>query len=497
MPVFTDQINQCTLHRKYHAVGRTMLFYPVMMAFLRTMKYMTMKKLVILIALLAVSGQAAHAQLNGAYTQRLNDVFDSVCNRFNIKGATAAIVVPGQGIWERAHGISHPGTPITKDMYMGIGSNTKTYFAALMLKLQEQGKLDLDDTIGQWIQHQHVPGSITIRQLLNHTSGLYSYTSNPDINNYILADFTKVWPPDSVLNLVKAPLAAPGGAWNYSNTNYLLAGLIIRSVTGKTMQQALRDEILTPQGLNETYFFPQETPPGTIPHSWSANLNGSVHEDMVAVHNYSHNAMFSLASSAGAIMATAKDNALFWDKLMSGQILNSSSMTEFETLVPISMGQGYGLGVFKLNSFNGRAIVSHGGTNIGFINENIHEKASGVSITMLTNQDSISNSILLGGCIAALHKVTIQYTDVAEFEHPNTQLLVYPNPARNLLKIAVTNNNVEQLMVYDMAGRMVLNTVLHNGENQVSLAEISSGTYILTATKEARTIHRQTIRVVK
>ena len=74
---------------------------------------------------------------------------------------------------------------------------------------------------------------------------------------------------------------------------------------------------------------------------------------------------------------------------------------------------------------------------------------------------------------------------------------MFPNPARNLLKIAVTNNNVEQLMVYDMAGRMVLNTVLHNGENQVSLAEISSGTYILTATKEARTIHRQTIRVVK
>src|SRR5690606_24465461 len=131
------------------------------------------------------------------------------------------------------------------------------------------------------------------------------------------------------------------------------------------------------------------------PHSWSANLNGSVHEDLVAVNNYSHNAMFSLASSAGAIMATAKDNALFWDKLMSGQILNSSSMAEFETLVPISMGQGYGLGVFKLNSFNGRTIVSHGGTNIGFINDNLHEKASGVSITMLTNQDSISNSILL------------------------------------------------------------------------------------------------------
>ncbi len=457
-----------------------------------------MKKLLILTVLSVCSWQVTDAQLNGAYTQRLNDVFDSVCNRFNLKGATAAIVVPGQGIWERAHGISHQGTPVTKDMYMGIGSNTKTYFAVLMLKLQEQGKLDLDDTIGQWIQHQHVPGNISIRQLLNHTSGLYSFTSNPDINNYILADFTRVWPPDSVLNLVKAPVAAPGGAWDYCNTNYLLAGLIIRSVTGKTMQQALRDEILTPQGLSETYLFPQETPPGVIPHSWSANLSGNgTHEDLVTVHSYSHNAMFSLASSAGAIMATAKDNALFWDKLMSGQILNSGSMAEFETLVPISMGQGYGLGMFKLNSFNGRTIVSHGGTNIGFINENLHEKVSGVSITMLTNQDSIGNNILLGYCIGALHKVTIQYTDVPEFENSNAQPVVYPNPARDFLKIAVNNKRAEQLMIYDMTGRMVLSTVLQNGENQVSITDINSGTYILTVTNEERIIHRQTIQVVK
>ncbi|HEY9176681.1 MAG TPA: serine hydrolase, partial [Flavipsychrobacter sp.] len=367
----------------------------------------------------------------------------------------------------------------------------------LLLKLQEQGKLDLDDTIGQWIQHQHVPGNITIRQLLNHTSGLYSYTSNPDMNNYILADFTRVWPPDSVLNLVKAPVAAPGGAWDYCNTNYLLAGLIVRSVTGKTMQQALRDEILTPQGLSETYFYPQETPPGTIPHSWSANLNGSVHEDLVAVHNYSHNAMFSLASSAGAIMATAKDNALFWDKLMSGQILNSGSMTEFETLVPIAAGQGYGLGVFKLNSFNGRPIVSHGGTNIGFINDNIHDKTSGVSIVMLTNQDSISNNMLLGYCIGALHKATIQYTNVDVIAHWEEDILVYPNPARDELNIDIAKGFADGAVMYDMLGRVVHSMPLQAGANRIGVGGFSSGTYILNAVKEDKTVHRQKIQVVQ
>src|SRR5690606_23387648 len=106
-----------------------------------------MKKLLFFFVLTIGFSCTAGAQLKSAYSQRLDDVFDSVSNRFKITGATAAIVVTGQGTWERAHGISHTGTPITKDMYLGLGSNNKTYFSVLMLKLQEQGHLDLDDTI--------------------------------------------------------------------------------------------------------------------------------------------------------------------------------------------------------------------------------------------------------------------------------------------------------------------------------------------------------------
>lgn len=455
-----------------------------------------MKRILLLSVIAIALVVQADAQLNYTYSKRLDDVMDSVCSRFKIRGASAAIVVPGEGIWERCYGISHAGVPVTGNMYLGIGSNTKTYFAVLMLKLQEQSKLDLDDTIGQWIQHPNIPGSITIRQLLNHTSGLYSYTSNPDVNNYILNDFTRIWPPDSILNLVKAPLAAPGGAWNYSNTNYAVAGLIIRSVTGKSAQQVLRDEILTPQGLNETYFYPFETPSGTIPHSWSANLNvNGIHQDLVAVHNYSHNAMFSLASTAGAIMATAKDNALFWDKLMSGKILNSASMAEFETTVPIAAGQGYGLGVFKINSFNARTVVTHGGTNIGFINDNINDKTNGVSITVLTNQDSISNSILLGNVIAALHKVTIQYTNVSDITYRHDNILVYPNPADKEFTIDITEHSGAQMALYDMTGRNVLAGPLQSGVNKISLPNISSGIYILNVMKEGKIVHRQKIQV--
>lgn len=454
-----------------------------------------MKKAILLLTILIVA-ISAQAQLNYVYKTRLNDVFDSVCNLYNIKGATAAIIVPNEGSWERAWGESHQGAPITTDMYMGIGSNTKTYTAVALLKLQEQGKLSLDDTIGKWISHQHVPGNITIRQLLNHTSGLYSFTNNNDINNYILPDYTKVWPIDSVMNLVKAPNDPPGTKWEYCNTNYTIAGIIIRAITGKSVHQSLRDIVLTPNNLNESFFFPQETPTGTIPHAWSNVLaSGSAMEDMIAVHNYSHNAFLSLASSAGAYVTTAKDNALFWDRLMNGNMLSSQSKTELLTLTSIGFGQGYGLGLFNLPNFNGRTIVSHGGTGFGFINENLHDKTSGVSITVLTNQDSISNSILLDKVIRALHKVTIRYTDVETVAGNSPAIMVYPNPAKDVVYIKLQQANTS-MSLFNMAGQQVHQQVLKQGDNMIKLPQLPSGSYLLNVKDKQQQIHTQTLQVV-
>lgn len=454
-----------------------------------------MRKICSLLILLTVIATQADAQLNYVYNKRLNEVFDSVCNKFNIKGATAAVVVPNEGIWERCHGVSHGNVAITSDVHMGIGSNTKTYVSALLLKLQEKGKLSLDDTIGTWIKNEpNIPGNITIRQMLNHTSGLYSFTFNPDINNYILPDYTKVWPPDSVINLVKAPTAAPGGPWDYCNTGYVIAGMIIRDVMGQPVYKTLRDELLTPHGLSETYFYPYETP-ANIPHTWSDVLSSGNMEDMMAVHNYSHNAFLSLAYTAGAIMATAKDNALFWDKLMSGQIINSSSLAEMETLVPVSSGQGYGLGIFELNGFNGRKVVSHGGTNFGFINDNIHDKTSGVTITVLTNQDSIHNGIILNYLIKAMHQVTMRYTGIEVADNNQGKVNIYPNPATDRLNINIQHADASAEM-YNITGQRVLAVPLTKGANTIPLPSVPSGSYYISIISEQGAIHRQTIQIV-
>ena len=452
-----------------------------------------MKKLLLLLTLFI--GINSYAQIGGLYNHRLNTVFDSVCNRYNIKGASAAIYIPGDGMWQRTYGVSHGTTPITSDMYLGIGSNTKTFTAVLMLKLQEQGKLDLDDTIGQWIQHPNIPGSITIRQLLNHTSGLYSFTNNSDINNFVVPPFTQIWSPDTVLTLVKAPVAAPGGSWDYCNTNYLVAGIIIRDVMGQPFEKTLRDEILTPYGLSETYFYPHEMPNGIIPHTWSSVLSsGNNMEDMMATYNYSHSAFLSLAYSAGGILSTARDNAMFWHLLVSGQMLNSTSMAELETLVPVAPGQGYGLGIFKLNNFNGRPIISHGGTNFGFINDNIADQTSNVSISVLTNQDSISNSFILGYVIKALHNVTIQYTAASDIDnHRNVQ--VYPNPAKGQFTINIPQNKKATATLYSITGQTVLQQQLTQEKTIVSIPDVASGTYLLRISEDGTPIYSQTLQV--
>jgi D-alanyl-D-alanine carboxypeptidase len=356
---------------------------------------------------------SAKAQIPSYFETKLQTVFDSICEKRKIKGASVAVYIPNMGNWKAAHGISKVGVPIDTDMIFGIGSNTKTFIAVALLKMQEEGLINLDDKISTWISHPHVNGNITIRQLLNHTSGIHSYTSNPLINDSLLSDFNRVWEPEEMMGLVQEPLFAPGASWGYSNTNYLIAGMIIRDVLQQPLSQTIKEKILDPIQISETYLFPEESVAGNIPNVWSRNftMTGKLF-DVTTDFNYSNTAMFSMAWAAGAIMSTAEANAMFWHKLVSGQMLNAASMEEFQQFINLNSSTRYGLGLFQLRNFNGRDVISHGGTNIGFINENIADPVSGVAISVLTNQDSISNNILLTQLVRALHKITIDIETV-------------------------------------------------------------------------------------
>jgi len=441
---------------------------------------------ILCLALLQIS--PVKAQLNPNFTSRLQVVFDSVCNVYNIKGASAAVLVPNIGTWKGVHGISEPGKPITSDMLFGIGSNTKTYTSCIMLKLQEMGKLSLTDTIGKWIHNQpNISGKITIKQILNHTSGIYSFTDNPNFNDSLKANFSRIWTPEESLGFVLAPLFKPGSGWSYSNTNYIIGGIIIKQVMGQPYEVTLRNFILNPQGFNNSIFFPEETSKSPIASQWSVGVNQQNLQPLFSIPDYNNNGIFSFAYSAGAIMQTAEDNVNFWNNLTTGKIINASSLAQMKKVVIIGTGInggsiGYGLGIFRyFNFFNGHPIYEHGGTNLGYINENAEDTITHICFSVLTNQDSVSNDILLSNVIGALQKVTMHEklagVDLTSYEAPEVKL--YPNPTTDRLNIKVDAfHEPLTFRLYDISGRELMSQSISDGQASVSIESLSAGMYI-------------------
>jgi D-alanyl-D-alanine carboxypeptidase len=457
-----------------------------------------MKKLLLTLTIALTYAASAHAQIAPVYQGRFQQVLDSVCQKNKIKGISAAIMIPNEGIWTGVYGESHSGVPITKDMYLPIGSNTKTYVAAMMLKLQEDGLLSLDDTIGKWFQNvPNVNGQITIRQMLNHTSGLYSYTDTSAFFTALNSDYTKVWQPEEMLPFISTPEFAPGTSWSYSNTNYLLAGLIIKQIRNESLAESVRKMILNPQGFSHTATYPAEKAGITIPHGWSTDGNPAQLTDMMDAYNYDNTAFLSMATSAGALVANAEDLVKFWDALMTGKIINSNSLAEMKTLVKLNANNGYGLGVMWLRPLNGRTGYSHGGTCFGYLNENFIDSATGVAICILSNQDSVDNNKLLTRVVAALHKETVKMPPTGITQLAYEGINIYPNPATDRIYVTLPNSNEAELELVDITGRMAYRTQLKNGSNEIRLPDVNSGLYIARVTENGTLAYQQKIQVIK
>jgi D-alanyl-D-alanine carboxypeptidase len=351
-----------------------------------------------------------NAPLSNEYRSRLNSVLDSVCDVFDIKGASAAVLVPNVGVWRRAYGESYAGVPIDTNMIFTIGSNTKTYIATLMLKLQEEGRLNISDTIGKWIINKpYTNAKVTIKQLLNHTSGFGDFSFNPLFIVAIRSDFNRVWQPEEMYPFFEAPyFVPPGSSYRYSDQNLLLAGIIIEKVTGKPLKVSLRELVLAPSGLNKTVYYPFETTSLTIPHSWSADYSATGQLEDLDEQGYSRVAFCSADNAAGGMLSTAEENVRFWNALMSGKIINQNSLTLMKQFVPTdNPAEGYGLCLEqRINALNGRTVYAHNGYVPGSINDNAYDPKSGICISILTNQDRLSD---FKPILEALHKVTLQF----------------------------------------------------------------------------------------
>jgi len=241
-----------------------------------------------------------------------------------------------------------------------VASVTKTFVATVVLQLAGEGKLSLDDPVERWLPGT-VPngGAITLRELLNHTSGLFDYTNNPDAVSAALANPGREWAPRELLAyaFARPPLFAPGANWSYSNTNYVLLGLVIEAVTGKKVEQVLRDRLFEPLRLRSTSF-----PSGTAVEEPFAhgylNQAGTL-VDLAPILNP------SWAWAAGQIVSTAADLTKFFSALLNGRLLSPALLAQMKSGSVV--GGTYGLGLRITFTRCGRAF-GHDGDFIGWRN---------------------------------------------------------------------------------------------------------------------------------
>ncbi|MFD9592614.1 serine hydrolase domain-containing protein [Kitasatospora sp. NPDC059973] len=229
------------------------------------------------------------------------------------------------------------------DQRFRIASNTKSFVSTVLLQLEGDGRLSLDDSVERWLPgtvrgNGNDGAAVTVRQLLNHTSGIYDPTTEPAFFAPYLEhhDRDYVYTPREVVALAvrHAPLFAPGTDWAYSNTNYLLAGLVIEAVTHRSAPSEIQRRIIAPLGLKDTSF-PVTDPDIHGPHLHGYDLAG--HD----VTRFSP----SYDWTAGAMISTVDDLSRFHRALFAGRLLRPAQQRELLTTVDFPDKPAYGLGV--------------------------------------------------------------------------------------------------------------------------------------------------------
>ncbi|HEY3021136.1 MAG TPA: serine hydrolase domain-containing protein [Solirubrobacteraceae bacterium] len=248
------------------------------------------------------------------------------------------------GVADRAH---HKPMRIT-DRFR-IGSLTKTFVAAVVLQLAGEGKLSLDDSVEKWVPGL-VPGggAITVRQLLNHTSGLFDYLNDGDgtvLKPYLKGDLGYVWTPRALVGVATKHPARfkPGAGWSYSNTGYIVLGLVVEAATGDSLAAELRKRLIVPLGLHRTSLDASPRIAGRHAHGYYRFGR----KPLIDVTGVSP----TLAWAAGGIVSTVGDVAQFYRALLQGHVLRAEELHAMQMTVSMGVdGEDYGLGLWETRS---------------------------------------------------------------------------------------------------------------------------------------------------
>ncbi|MEM7712965.1 MAG: serine hydrolase [Cyanobacteria bacterium P01_A01_bin.68] len=345
--------------------------------------------------------------ISSELSQQLQAFIDSAVESAGIAGATVA-VINSEGTWFGASGVSNLETekPLNPDELFKIGSISKSFTGAAILKLVEEEKLSLEDTLDKWLPDSivnNIPNAedINIEQLLNNTSGIANYTNQKWLADEIAfqngADID--WSREAIINNYVAgqnPDFAPGESFNYSNTNYLLLGMLIEAATGNSYQDEVNRLILEPLGLENTYFAGDEIPEDKFVNGY-ANLigeDGSFGSDGILEDTKNSFSSLAFTLADGGIVSNTKDISSFSNALFGGELLTTESLNYMLSWSNIDekeveVGDQYGLGIYEEQTPWGE-IWGHDGGTFGYFSKMRYFPESDTTVVILTNQSSDS-----------------------------------------------------------------------------------------------------------
>lgn len=328
-----------------------------------------------------------------AFGDELQAALDaSLASEARIGGTVGAVLTPSCR-WTGAAGESAMGTPLAPTDLLRVGSVTKTYVAAALLMLAEEGALSLDDPLDTFVQGVPNGDTITVRQLLQHTAGVYNYTNDGAFMNQMVQNPVPVEPQVMVdVAIAHGADFSPGTDWNYSNTGYILLGIILEQAAGTSASEAIRTRLLDPQGLDRTFLDGEDTLPQPLATGWGAGQ--ADHTNLLHP---------SVPWTAGSMVAEVGDLVDWADALYDGAAISDAALTQMLDAYTFPSGSGYGLGVEIGTANGGGAYVGHSGGIPGFLTLMYYFEEPDIAVATIVNNATGDPSV----AFAALAQIAL------------------------------------------------------------------------------------------
>ncbi len=354
----------------------------------------------------------ADARRNGI-PERLQAALDQGRSALAAPGISAAVLFPDGSLWAGTAGVADLATarPLDVSTPFAVASISKTFLAAEILALVDDGRLGIDDPAVRYLPGMVVGSApldprITIRQLLDHTSGLGDFLVSRELDRAVRADPTAVWTPARSLSYAGRPVGAPGAGYHYANTNYVLLGLIAEARSGATLADEYRRRFLGPLGLASAFYQGVEPPTGELPTSYryrSASRSEVPTDvgDGTSVRPFT--ALTTAAGAAGSMAATPADLVRWARALYGGYVLSRESLAamldDAARVAQLTPAAPYGLGV-QSYPIDGRPTYGHSGRLVGARSVVRWFPDAGIAIAVTTNESRFDPTIVLEHLLA-------------------------------------------------------------------------------------------------